>query len=246
MTTNSIQPTPLGEFGAFEGDIPGAGVPWAFARPVRATRPAKPETPTIAVVDDDGDMHQFLKDLGDGGHFKVASACYNAAQAMERLPGEQPDAVIMDIRLPDMSGIECTAKLKTILPKLPIIILTGFPDGRNFFRSLMAGARGFLVKPVAAQEFLDAINEVLDGGIALAKPVVPYLVQLVHQIRQVSQENHLTRREEEILSCLFEGMQDKEIASTLGIGTATVHTHMHRLLDKLDVHSRQAIIGKFL
>jgi DNA-binding NarL/FixJ family response regulator len=199
----------------------------------------------LVVEDDPDDARTMFRVLRASGRFEPVHA-RTGSEGLEAARAGPFAACLVDYRLPDMSGIECTAKLKTILPKLPIIILTGFPDGRNFFRSLMAGARGFLVKPVAAQEFLDAINEVLDGGIALAKPVVPYLVQLVHQIRQVSQENHLTRREEEILSCLFEGMQDKEIASTLGIGTATVHTHMHRLFDKLDVHSRQDIIGKFL
>jgi len=154
--------------------------------------------------------------------------------------------VIMDIRLPDMSGIECATKLKTILPGLPIIILTGYPDGRSFFRSLMEGAKGFLVKPVSAQDFLNAIDDVLKGEFALDKQVIPFLIQLVHQVRQLTQESRLTMREEEILACLFQGMPDKEIASTLGIGTATVHTHMHRLFEKLGVHSRRDIVAKYL
>jgi DNA-binding NarL/FixJ family response regulator len=180
------------------------------------------------------------------GHFQLTSACFNAAEALKRLPEERPDAVIMDIRLPDMSGVDCAVKLKTVLPELPVIMLTGFPDSRVFFRSLMAGAKGFLVKPVLPEEFVSAVSEVLDGGFALSKHVVPFLVELVHQVRNVSQESQLTKREEEILACLFEGMQDKEIASTLGIGTATVHTHMHHLFAKLGVHSRQGIIGKYL
>ena len=205
--------------------------------------------PRISVVDDDENLRLFLKDLGDSGHFKLVGSFSTAAQALERLPEVRPDAVIMDIRLPDMSGIDCTTKLKTILPKLPIIMLTGYPDGRNFFRSLMEGATGFLVKPVTTQEFLNAIDDVLKGEFALAKQVVPFLIQIVHQVRQFRQdteENRLTKREEEILACLFEGMQDKEIASTLGIGTATVHTHMHRLFEKLGVHSRRDIIAKYL
>ena len=102
-------------------------------------------TPRVSVVDDEEDLHAFLKDVGESGHFQLAGACYSAAEAMKRVPAERPDAVIMDIRLPDMSGIDCTTKLKTVLPRLPIIMLTGYPDGRAFFRSLMAGAKGFLV-----------------------------------------------------------------------------------------------------
>ena len=84
------------------------------------------------------------------------------------------------------------------------------------------------------------------GEFALAKEVVPFLIQLVRQVRQIDPDNLLTRREEEVMACLFEGLQDKEIASRLGIGAATVHTHMHRLFEKLGVHSRRELIAKFL
>ena len=200
----------------------------------------------VALVDDDKDLHLFLSDLGNLGHFQLARPCHSGAEALERLPEDPPDVVIMDIRLPDMSGIDCTTKLRAILPELPIIMLTGFPDGQTFFRSLMGGARGFLVKPVLPQELLAAIDDVLKGEFALGKQVVPFLIQLVQQVGQVTQEEHFTRREEQILACLFEGMQDKEIASALGIGTATVHTHMHQLFEKLGVHSRREIIAKYL
>ena len=217
-----------------------------FASETAPLASAKSTVPQLAVVDDDENIHVFVKDLADLGHFKLVDSSYNAAQALDRLPETRPDAVIMDLRLPDMSGIECATKLKTLLPDLPIIMLTGYPDGRAFFTSLMKGAKGFLVKPVSAEEFLNAVDEVLKGEFALAKQVIPFLIQLVHQVRQVTQESRLTMREEEILACLFQGMPDKEIASTLGIGTATVHTHMHRLFEKLGVHSRQEIVAKYL
>jgi len=191
-------------------------------------------------------LHLLLKAVAEMGHFKLVDSCYSAAEALDRLPGLRPDAVIMDIRLPDLSGIDCMVRLRTVLPQLPIVILTGYPDSQNFFRSLMEGARGFLVKPVSPQEFVDAFAQVLKGEFALAKEVVPFLIQLVRQVRQVNPDNLLTRREEEVMACLFEGMQDKEIASRLGIGAATVHTHMHRLLEKLGVHSRRELIAKYL
>jgi len=197
-------------------------------------------------VDDDEELHLLLKAVAEMGHFKLVDSCYSAAEALDRLPGLRPDAVIMDIRLPDLSGIDCMVRLRTVLPQLPIVILTGYPDSQNFFRSLMEGARGFLVKPVSPQEFVDAFAQVLKGEFALAKEVVPFLIQLVRQVRQVNPDNLLTRREEEVMACLFEGMQDKEIASRLGIGAATVHTHMHRLLEKLGVHSRRELIAKYL
>jgi DNA-binding NarL/FixJ family response regulator len=218
----------------------------ASANGLEAMAPDTPVIPRISVVDDDGDLHLFLKDLGKLGHFELVGSFYNAAQALEGLPGEPPDAVIMDIRLPDLSGVDCTSRLKTILPDLPILILTGYPDARDFFRSLMGGARGFLVKPMSAEELLNAMHDVLRGDFAIAKAVIPFLVQVINQVGQVTRENLLTPREEQVLACVFEGMQDKEIAAQLGIGTATVHTHMHRLFEKLGVHSRRDIVAKYL
>jgi two-component system response regulator DevR len=207
---------------------------------------SKISTPNIALVDDQEELHVLFKDLADIGHFKLALSCYSAAEALERLPALRPDAVIMDIRLPDMSGIDCMVRLKTLLPQLPFVILTGYPDSQNFFRSLMNGASGFLVKPVSSKEFVDVIAEVLKGEFALAKEAVPFLIQLVQQVRQFDPHNLLTRREEQVMACLFEGMQDKEIASRLGIGTATVHTYMHRLLEKLGARSRRELIARYL
>ncbi len=207
----------------------------------------KSPIPRVSLVDDDEDLHLFVKDVGDSGHFQFVLPCRTAAEALEQLPQDRPDAVIMDIRLPDMSGIDCTAKLHAILPALPILMLTGYPDGRVFFRSLMAGARGFLVKPVSVADLLRAVDDVVKGKFALGEQAFPFLLQLVQQLKQLTQDNQsLTKREQEVLACIFEGMQDKEIASALGIGTATVHTHMHRLFEKLGVHSRQDIIAKFL
>ena len=206
----------------------------------------KSVVPSVSIVDDDEEIHRFLKELGDLGHFRLVGSCYTGEQALERLPEHRPDAVIMDIRLPDMSGIDCASKLKAILPDLPVLMLTGYPDGTSFFHSVMEKANGFLFKPVSAQEFLKALDDVLKGEFVLAKQAVPFLIQLVQQVGQVARQHRLTKREEEILACLFEDMQDKEIASALGIGTATVHTHMHRLFEKLEVHSRRDILAKYL
>jgi DNA-binding NarL/FixJ family response regulator len=244
--TKLIQTVLLGEHDA-RGDVfQEQANSRCFTQGIEAMASGQMKVPKISVVDDDAEIHLFLKDLGNLGRFKVVGSFYNAAETLDRLPEDPPDAVIMDVRLPDLSGIDCTTRLKTILPELPILIVTGFPDGPTFFRSLVAGAKGFLVKPVMAEEFLKAIEDVLKGDFALSKQVVPFLVQLVNHLRQVIRESRLTRREEEILACLFHGLQDKEIASRLGIGTATVHTHMHRLFEKLGVHSRREIISRYL
>lgn len=230
--------------GAGEKTKPVASVPSPSVSLGATCHQAK--LPRLAVVDDDEALQLFMKELGDQGHFQIVSACYNATQALEQIPGTLSDVIIMDIRLPDMSGVDCAGKLRILVPNRPIIMLTGFPDGRSFFRSLMAGVQGYLVKPVAVQEFLEGLKEVLAGGFVVGRQAVQYMVQLVREVRKVAPETLLTPREEEVLACVFEGKQDKEIASALGIGMATVHTHMHRIFEKLGVHSRLEILAKYL
>src|SRR6266536_578104 len=157
--TDLIPTVPCGEHDASGGVVPRRG---ASRHPAKGTEAlvAGESLPTISLVDDDENIHLFLKDLGEVGHFHLLSSFFNAAQALDRLPWDHPQAVVMDIRLPDISGIDCATKLKAIVPEIPILMLTGYPDGQVFFRSLMAGAKGFLVKPVSANDFLTAIDEV--------------------------------------------------------------------------------------
>jgi DNA-binding NarL/FixJ family response regulator len=94
-------------------------------RETGAKSSSKVALPKVAIVGDDEDLHVFLKDLGELGHFQVIGSFTDAAQALRGLPRKHPDLVLIDIRLPDMSGIECTRKLKTVLPELAMVILTG-------------------------------------------------------------------------------------------------------------------------
>jgi DNA-binding NarL/FixJ family response regulator len=204
------------------------------------------KAPKVCLVDDDEDFHELLRELGEAGDFRIVDTFTKCEPALQKIPYSVPDIVLMDIRLPDLSGIECTKRLRTLLPEINIIIITGYPDGTTFFRSLMAGAKGFLAKPIYASELNDAIRHVFNGGVILAKAVAPFVAGFVHQFRHINREEELTEREEEILCCVFRGLRDKEIAAALGIGTATVHTHMHRLFVKMKVHSRSEIIAKFL
>src|SRR5262249_54166677 len=153
--------------------------------------------PSVCVIDDDPSLHDFLGELGSLGHFRLIGSYASAGQALSGLPGLSPDLVVIDNRLPDLSAIDCTKNLRTLLPDLPIIILTGFPERQIFFRSIIAGARGFLVKPCSAQEILAAIRDVLRGDFVFSKPALPYLADMIRQFSQVDPQNTLTTREEE-------------------------------------------------
>lgn len=202
--------------------------------------------PRLSVVDDDQDFVQLLMDMSNSGEFHLMECFSEAADALRKIPKNCPDLVLMDINLPGMSGIECTKALRIALPAVPIVVFTGYPDASGFLRSLMAGARGFLVKPFTSSELLSTIREVLGGEFSIAKPAIPFLVQLILQLNQVSNPGALSPREEEVLACVLLGLQQKEIATKLKIGEATVHTHMQRLHEKLGVRSRKEIITKYL
>jgi DNA-binding NarL/FixJ family response regulator len=207
---------------------------------------ARVALPKVSVVDDDPDLLTFFEDLAQSGRFVLRGAYSSAGEALVHLPQCPPDVLFMDLRLPDISGIECTKRLTTILPGLPIILITGYPEQSVLIQALRAGASGYMIKPCTSDETLAAINELLKEGVTLSKSALPYLRELIRQLRHHDPSWNLTEREEQLIALIFERKAYKEIASSLGIGPATIHTHMNTLFAKLGVHSQHEVIAKFL
>jgi len=202
--------------------------------------------PMVSVVDDDPDLLRFFEDLAESGRFILLGAYSSAQAALTHLPHNPPDIVFIDFRLPDLSGIECTRRLTTILPRLRIIVLTGQPEPSTLLEAMRVGAVGFLLKPCTANETLAMIDEVLNDGVVLGQTALPYLRRIMRRLRHSDPAWNLTEREEQIITCIFEGKSYKEMASHLGIGGSTVHTHMDHLFEKMGVHSQEELIAKFL
>lgn len=214
---------------------------------VRAEQPASNKPlPKVSVVDDDPDMLAFFKDLADSGRFVLLGAYSNALEALQDVPKRRPDVLFVDFQLPGMCGIECTRRLTTILPSQKIIVITGHPEPPVLVPALRAGAAGFVVKPCTADEIIAATEEVLIEGIALSKTAMPYLRQIVRDLRHSDPNWNLTQRDEQLIACIFQGLSYKEMASALRIGEATVHTHMDHLFEKMGVHSQKEVITRFL
>jgi len=110
----------------------------------------------------------------------------------------------------------------------------------------MAGAKGFLIKPCTIEDALNALHAALRWGVAFGEAALPYLLEIIHRFRLFDLAWNLTPREEQILASVFEGKSYREISSALGIGEATVHTHLTRLFEKFGVHSKEQLIAKFL
>lgn len=201
----------------------------------------------VAVVEDDTGVRESLAVLINGAPgFRCIGTYANAEAALKHLPCNWPDIILMDINLPQMSGIECVAKLKATHPALHILMLTVHVDSELIFKSLKAGAGGYLIKQTSPAEILDALSDVMRGGAPMTNTIARKVVQFFQEKSSGDETASLTKRELEILTHLAKGYQYKEIADSLGINILTVRTHIHHIYEKLHVRSRTEAVVKFL
>jgi DNA-binding NarL/FixJ family response regulator len=202
----------------------------------------------VSIVEDKAGVRKSLAILINGSSgFECISHFPNAEVALEEMPKNWPDVVLMDINLPEMSGIECVKKLKALQLPLQIIMLTVYVENEKIFKSLMAGASGYLIKDTPPTEILEAIADVHRGGSPMSSHIARKVVQHVQQFSNSSDETMaLSPREYEILGHLAKGYQYKEIADMLSISGLTVRTHLRNIYEKLQVRSRTEAVVKFL
>jgi DNA-binding NarL/FixJ family response regulator len=202
----------------------------------------------IAIVEDEKAIRNGLKLLIDGTEgYKCVALYPNAEEALRRIFDADPDVVLMDIHLPGMSGIECVQQLKKQNPNFQIVMLTIYEDDEEIFKSLAAGAHGYILKKTPPAKLLEAITEVHNGGSPMSSQIARRVVDFF-QTKEVNskQTDKLTEREQEILSFLSKGYRYKEIADVLCISIETVRTHIRNIYEKLHVHSRTEALLKYL
>ena len=216
------------------------------AKPEAPCRPARPIT--VAVVDDDQLVPQALQLIFRASAGIRLQASYQKAEdALRSVPGDPPDVMLMDIGLPGMSGIEGTRKLRSVLPHLPIVMLSASIAVHDVCESLMAGASGYLTKPPSPAELETAVEEVCRGEVFLSKPVLKALVLAFHQIPSANLGSaSLTQREQQVMGFLFNGYLDKEIADAMHVGQPTVRTFLQHLFRKVEANSRTQAVHNFL
>lgn len=202
----------------------------------------------IAVVEDDPTIREGLKMLLQGSPGFSCVATFNSGEgALAELPVLKPDVVLMDIKLPGIDGIDCIIKIKAMNLPIQIIMLTIFEDTDAIFKSLSAGASGYLLKQTPPVKLLEAIFDVYNGGSPMSGEIARKVVQSFQQKDKTDVfTKALTRREEEILSLLIKGYYYKEIAESLFISTETVRTHIRNIYEKLQVRTRTEAILKYL
>ena len=213
----------------------------------------------VAIVDDHAAVRcKLAKILIESEAFEIDGSYESPEQANMLIPMTMPDVVIMDINLGNgESGIECIRKLKNQHPEILFMVYTVFEDDNKIFDALCAGANGYLLKRTAPQELLRALREVYEGG-------APMSALIAHKVVSVFQVNdcgelgwsplhartgmaipYLSRRENEILQQLADGLLYKEIAAKLFISSETVRKHVYHIYGKLHVNNRIEAVNKY-
>ena len=203
----------------------------------------------VMLVDDQTLVRQGVRSLlslAEG--IEVVAEASDGKQAVETIPAAAPDVVLMDMRMPVMSGLEALQALARDGRLPPTIILTTFDDDQLVLAGLKAGAKGFLLKDVSLEQLVDAIQTVAAGGSlvqpAMSQRLLSGLEHMRNQFVSLEQPDPLTERETEILRLMAGGFSNKEIANSLGVAEGTIKNHVSNILSKLGVRDRTRAVLK--
>jgi DNA-binding NarL/FixJ family response regulator len=200
----------------------------------------------VIIVEDDKEMREGLELIVQSNPvLECIATCSSGEEALESIPANIPDIVLMDIHLPGISGIECVKKLKPFLAFTQFMMCTVYEDNEKVFDSLCAGATGYLLKNSPPSKITDAIIDLYHGGSPMSSVIARKVIQAFRPVVEQNREmEKLTNREREMLDLLAKGYRYKEIADQLSISFETVRTHIHNIYEKLHVQSRTEALNK--
>lgn len=202
---------------------------------------------TVAIVEDNKTIRESLAEFAQtDSECRCVCVCATGEEALKIIPKHNPDIVLMDVQLPNMSGIECCAQLKEILPNTQIIMVTVYEDTERIYKALRAGACGYLLKRCAPEELVAAIRDVRQGGAPMSREIARKVIASFREPLTAAKEvEDLSPREREILALLAEGFSNKKIADRMGVTDGTVRWHLRHVYNKLHVRSRTEAALKF-
>jgi two-component system response regulator DevR len=196
----------------------------------------------ILVVDDHEVVRQGLVSLLDRREgFQVVAEAGTVAEAIEAARRFQPDIVVMDVRLPDGSGVEACREIRSALPLTRVVMLTSYPDEEAVLSAIVAGASGYLLKQIRARDLMTALETVGRGGSLLDPAVTEKVLERVRRIATGGQSDELaalTAQEQRILLLVAEGKTNKEIAAEIFLSDKTVKNYVSSILSKLNLERR--------
>lgn len=201
----------------------------------------------VAIVEDSRMTREGLETIINlSSEYRCVCACDTAEEALRVLPRQQPEVVLMDIQLPSMSGIECVAQLRKLLPNVQVVMVTVYEDPDRIFRALRAGASGYILKRSTPEQVLAAIRDVQTGGAPMSGEIARKVIgHFQSQSAASSEVEKLSAREREVLELVAHGFANKEIADRLSVTTEAVRWHLKHIYTKLHVHSRTEAALKY-
>ena len=174
----------------------------------------------------------------------VGEAC-NGFEAVDMTLSLKPDIVLMDIKMPDCSGLEATRIIKSKMPQAKVVMVTAFDDDDNLFEAMKSGASGYVLKNVKAEDFINLLSSVMNGEVVvspwIASKIIEELFHNAGRLRAKLKGHNLTEKEEEVLRLVAQGATNKEIAFSLYISENTVKFHIRNIMEKLNLKNRAQI-----
>ncbi|MDD5038226.1 MAG: response regulator transcription factor [Dehalococcoidales bacterium] len=195
---------------------------------------------SILIADDHKLIRQgIINFLQVQGEFEVKGEASNGEEVILLAKKLKPDVILMDLNMPKVDGIEATRQIKQSLPDIKIIVLTAFTQNEKVFPAINSGVDGYLLKDIMPDELIAAIHSVLNGKPALHPDIVrKMMLGMATKDDQIRKTEKLTAREIEVLNLLAEGKSNDDIAKALFISVLTVKTHVHNILNKMNMTKR--------
>lgn len=201
----------------------------------------------VMIADDQELIRESLKIvLGVEQDMEVVATASNGNDVLKQIPKTRPDVILMDIRMPEMDGVECTRKVKEKYPNIFVIVLTTFDDDEYIYGALKYGASGYLLKGISMKELAGSIRTVVGGQAMINPEITSKVVRLFNQMAQSNyaiqinndQTEDLTNTEWKVIQKIGCGLSNKEIASALMLSEGTVRNYLSTILSKLDLRDR--------
>jgi DNA-binding NarL/FixJ family response regulator len=197
----------------------------------------------IAIAEDNPALAKSVKEnIASFDHVELLFIAPNGKELLQKIPGNIPDVILMDINMPVMNGIEATQKVKHHFPGIKIIMLTVFDEEEKIFESIIAGASGYLLKDEKPTKIMEAVQDAMDGGAPMSSAIATKALQMIRgqktEIVPEKNDFNLSKREIEIMELISKGDNYSQIAEKLFISPNTVRKHIENIYSKLHVHNK--------
>jgi DNA-binding NarL/FixJ family response regulator len=202
----------------------------------------------VAIVEDNNTLRNSLESLFNRTEgMRCAASLNNLLNVVSEIGSSQPDIVLMDIGLPNISGIEGVRTVKSNFPRIQVMMFTVFDDDEKIFDAIRAGASGYLLKKTPPEEIIQAIRDLYQGGAPMTASIARRVIQSFQAAPStIVQDYQLTVRENEILYSLIDGLSYKKIADKYCVSISTIRTHICNIYNKLHVNSKAEAVAKVL